>query len=110
LSPGRAAEGSQLLVTLKAGEEIALHVNPRHFTLSLFAPADTGKVCTVTKTPQQSATLGPSFEIWIYCDIWCFKVATKGHHWFDCTYGVPSLQQVDMLKIGGDVTLTQAPV
>ena len=59
---------------------------------------------------RHSPLLSPRSWIWSYCDAQCFKVATKGQHRFDCTYGVPSLQQVDTLQVGGDVTLTQALV
>uniref|UniRef100_A0A663EJ77 Galectin n=1 Tax=Aquila chrysaetos chrysaetos TaxID=223781 RepID=A0A663EJ77_AQUCH len=101
--------GFRLLVTLKAGEEIALHVNPG-FGQKPTVPNTLLKHSWGKEDLSPSTMLGPSFEICIYCDARCFKVATKGRHRFDCTSGVPSLQQVDMLEIGGDVTLTQALV
>ncbi|XP_025926045.1 galectin-9 [Apteryx mantelli] len=100
-------------VNLKAGEDIALHVNPRFeekvIVRNTLLNRSWGKEerSLPSKMPLSQ---GQNFSIWIYCDAQCFKMATNGQHQFDYKHRIPNLQQIDTLEVCGDVTLTQVQV
>ncbi|XP_025962536.2 galectin-9C [Dromaius novaehollandiae] len=100
-------------INLKAGEDIALHVNPRFGEKVIVR--NTLLNCSWGKEERSLSgkmplSQGQSFTIWIYCDAQCFKLATNGQHQFDYKYRIPNLQQIDKLEVYGDVTLTQVQV
>uniref|UniRef100_A0A8B9Q522 Galectin n=1 Tax=Apteryx owenii TaxID=8824 RepID=A0A8B9Q522_APTOW len=105
--------GFRFHVNLKAGEDIALHVNPRFeekvIVRNTLLNRSWGKEerSLPSKMPLSQ---GQNFSIWIYCDAQCFKMATNGQHQFDYKHRIPNLQQIDMLEVCGDVTLTQVQV
>ncbi|NXE54220.1 LEG9B protein, partial [Casuarius casuarius] len=100
-------------INLKAGEDIALHVNPRFgekvIVRNTLLNRSWGKE-ERSLSGKMLLSQGQSFTIWIYCDAQCFKVATNGQHQFDYKYRIPNLQQIDKLEVCGDVTLTQVQV
>ncbi|XP_070591360.1 galectin-9 isoform X2 [Erythrolamprus reginae] len=96
-------------INLKAGSETAFHLNPRF---------DENVIVRNTKLNAQWGSeerhlpcgmplfRGQPFTIWIQCQANCFNVAVNGQHLFEYNHRIYNLNQINMLEVEGDITLS----
>ncbi|XP_053131362.1 galectin-9 isoform X2 [Hemicordylus capensis] len=100
-------------VNLKAGQDIALHLNPR-FNENVFVR--NSKLRGAWGSEERSLpsgmpfSRGQPFSIWILCEPQCFMVAVNGQHQFAYNHRCPNLQQVNQLEVEGDVCLSNVQI
>uniref|UniRef100_A0A8C5RPG4 Galectin n=1 Tax=Laticauda laticaudata TaxID=8630 RepID=A0A8C5RPG4_LATLA len=99
---------SMFEISLKVGNCIALHINPR-FDENAIVRNSLLNMCWGTEERHLPCGMplmrGQPFTIWIQCEAHCFKVAVNGHHQFDYNHRICNLR-INLLEVDGDITLT----
>ncbi|XP_058020226.1 galectin-9B-like [Ahaetulla prasina] len=96
-------------INLKVGNDTAFHLNPR-FDQNVIVRNSKFNMCWGSAERHLPCGMpllrGQPFTICIQCEAHCFKVAVNGHHQFNYNHRIHNLHQINLLEVGGDITLT----
>ncbi|XP_070788145.1 galectin-5-like isoform X2 [Pituophis catenifer annectens] len=109
ISGSVSASAHRFHINLKAGNDIAFHLNPR-FDQNVIVRNSHFNMCWGSEERHLPCGMpllrGQPFTICIQCEAHCFKVAVNGHHQFDYKHHLCNLLQINLLEVDGDITLT----